>query len=232
MINKHLKGTNPPYDVMNAWTPQEWLEFTKYAIYQVDNKFDKAKKRTVDAFVLTDEKVAYLLQCENDESHPWHIFCLMCDYDRKSTLECLVRIRVFLAIVLKFLRDNPRHITEEMKALMDTKPHTFRYAVSKYFSKALTLGEGSTPVVVDKQMKTLEDVIDVMQSMIAELKKRKMSDLSVKELLSALPKLVDSVMKMTNKQKIVPHLTQINIGGSTREMEESALQFVKSRENE
>ena len=81
-------------------------------------------------------------------------------------------------------------------------------------------------VLQGKQVDVLDDSVDVLQKLVSEIKKRKVSELSTKEILSAIPKIVDAINKMQNRQVKTGNLMQININGSVREMEEQMLAMV------
>ena len=228
MINK-----NPLYIEVDGWDNQKLLEFLRFCAFQIDMVKTGHHHKIDEAFHLTDEKFKQLQEIQDKLEHPWQPFTEHCDFKSKTIKEGLNRTRNYCPHILKYLRDRPLRITEEMKEVMESKPKKMGFALSKYFSKLQTVDGKVVPITLeDRKNRVLEDTIIVLQRAIDYAKNNKMNEMTVKETLTVIPKLIDSIMKMSGSKNRIPNLTQINITGNAREMEESMLNFVKQRDED
>ena len=88
-----------------------------------------------------------------------------------------------------------------------------------------------TLVLQGRQADVLDNSVDVLQKLVTEAKKRKLSELSLKDILSTIPKIADAINKIQNRQVKTSNLMQININGTAQEMEEQMLAMVGQGKN-
>ena len=151
--------------------------------------------------------------------------------DRTEVKPYLYRLQSMAMQAMKFLEIRPSLVTDDMRLIMQKN--------QSLMGKYLRISPGKPADVVPaeiipvgnplavKQLETLTDTVDVVQAVVRRLKKEGVENMSVQSLISALPKLVDAVNKMQNRQIKTGNLTQINISSNAKDIEESMLALVK-----
>jgi hypothetical protein len=86
------------------------------------------------------------------------------------------------------------------------------------------------PTIQSVQIENLADAVGVVTLLVKKIKKEGVDDMSVKEMISALPKIVDAINKMQGKATKIGNLTLINTRGSAEDMEAEMLSMVGKQE--
>ena len=235
MIELPCKARLPTESEFSLFSAERWLEFLQY----IDFHIEMMKKRSdpiKDCYNVTTDKLMQLKDYSIQSDHPWLEFLNRTDITNETKYP--VMVRTFNVKAMKFLEVRPSLVTEQMKEIMVRN--------KDLMGKYLRVASDIVPVAVEgtplppigtvntmqaKQLAIITDSVEYLQTLITEAKKRKVSDLSLKDILSAMPKIVDSINKMQNRQVKTGSLTQININGSAQDMEEGMLAFINKSQN-
>src|ERR1035437_1172964 len=118
----------------------------------------------------------------------------------------------------------PALITQDMRLLMQKNP----FLMGKYLRvNPIIVAPDIMPSIevkeISPQVKLLSDTMDIVQTVIDRIKKEGVDKMTVKELISALPKFVDAITKMQGRATKIGNLTLINTQGSVEDMEKDML---------
>ena len=206
-----------------------WLEFLKFIDFHIEiKKQRKDRDNLKDMYVITDDKIDVLKRLNSEPDHPWLPFMAAVDPFSDKYIH---RLKTFNALAMKYLEENQSLITDEMKAIMLKNP-TLMGKYIRYVGETLPapLIPNSPTTLQEKQLDIITDSVEYLQVLIREAKKRKVSELSLKDILSAMPKIVDAINKMQNRQVKVGSLTQINLNGSAEDIENGMLAMLNKDE--
>jgi hypothetical protein len=137
------------------------------------------------------------------------------------------KIRTANAKAMLFLQIRPTLITNDMRLLMQKN----EFLMGKYLRvNPIIIAPDIMPSTevkeISPQVKLLSDTMDIVQTVIDRIKKEGVDKMTVKELISALPKFVDAINKMQGKANKINNLTLINTQGSIEDMESQMLGMV------
>ena len=212
-----MKGKNPTKAEFSLWTPSRWMDYLRF----VDFFLDK------DKYSVTKDKLLQVQEWKLQSDHPWLEFFERVNRDEEKAYTDKLRIMNMQA--MKFLEIRPALVTDEMKVLMQKNPNI----MGKYLRVSPIVEVKDVAIVpapVSKQTQVLSDTIDVLQVLVDKLKKEGVGDMSVKEMISALPKIVDAINKMQGRVTKIGNLTLINTQGSVEDMERQMLGMVGKQE--
>lgn len=205
-----------------------WLEFIKYLSFHIEVKKKRADREDVkDMYVITADKVDILKTLNSEIDHPWIPFISTVD---PFSDKYIYRLRNWAVRGLTYLKEHQDLITPEMKEIMLKSPSI----MGKYIISSENLPAPLVPnapiTLQSQQLSIITNSVEYLQKLIKEAKKRDVSELSLKDILSAMPKIVDAINKMQNRQVKVGSLTQINLNGSAEDIENGMLAMLNKDE--
>jgi hypothetical protein len=203
-----------------------WLEFIKYLDFHIKVK-EWRKGDYKDKYNITEDLIDVLKRLNSEPEHPWIPFMAVID---PFSEKYVYRIKNFAVRALKYLKEHQDLITPEMKEIMLKSPSI----MGKYIISGENLPTPLVPnapiTLQSQQLSIITDSVEYLQKLIKEAKKRDVSELSLKDILSAMPKIVDAINKMQNRQVKVGSLTQINLNGSAEDIENGMLAMLNKDE--
>ena len=248
--HRAIIGKNPERKELSEWSSIKWVEFLKFVQFHI-SIVKKPKSVPKDHYQITKERIDELNAILKSDDHPWKEFIYRINQinpDGSYNNGYFLKLRTLVRIVLTYLKFHPAVVTDEMKAIIDNNPNRMGWCLKQYYLRNTGRGEivqrdqmtmdasemrpVGMPSLQKKQMDALIQMVDLHQELLKSIKTKDLKDLTVKDKLTALPKLVDAITKMTNKRVGINHLTQINIHGGAREMEETMLDYIKQKNDE
>lgn len=244
---KAVVGKFPTQKELSEWSPNRWLDLLNFVASLIGTKMRGNK--TKETYSVTKEKIQELEGFLLVPNHPWAEYIYRVDRNVSegySVVQFYQRAQALATICLSYLKRHPASISDEMKAIIDTRPERMGWCLKQYFLKDTPQGqvvvrdqmkmEGnypapmSMPSLQKKQMETLVEMVDLHQNLVKSIKKSHLSsDLTTMQKLTVLPKLTDAIAKMASRKGAQNQFTQINIHGGAREMEETMLEYVKQK---
>lgn len=242
-------GDFPSKQDYAEWSSDKWLDFIRYVEFHLASKVNPRKRNeTVERFVVTNVLMKEIESFLNVPNHPWLEFIWRANMfisEGTTTGKYQMRIQVFCRNSLTWLKYNPTRISEEMEKVLVTHER-MRWCIKQYYLKETDRGpivqrdtlipdgnKANLPSVQQKMADSLIKVVDLYQDLVASIKKSHLDKgLTVKDKLNALPKLVDAIVKMSSRKTAANHFTQINIHGNARDMEQTMLDYVKTKEDQ
>jgi hypothetical protein len=216
---KPLIGKNPTTQEFSTWSGEKWMDFLRFIDFHIDHIEYRHKPK--DAYKITEDKLDKLKEWKSQSDHPWLEFM----YRAESTkVIYFIRIRTLNNLAMKFLEIRPALITQDMRLLMQKNP----FLMGKYLRvNPIIVAPDIMPSTevreISPQVKLLSDTMDIVQTVIDRIKKEGVDKMTVKELISALPKFVDAINKMQGRATKIGNLTLINTQGSVEDMEKDML---------
>ena len=216
---------NQTKDEMAQWTPIKWMDFLRFVDFFIEN-IKKPNKNVKDMYAISEDKVLQLKEFGLQVDHPWLEFIQRCG--ELSVSSCRKRIPSMCIQGMKFLEIRPALVTDEMRLLMNKNPSL----MGKYLrvSPVVVVASPSlpaTPITIQsRQIDNLADAVDIVNILVKKIKKEGVDDMSVKEMISALPKIVDAINKMQGRATKIGNLTLINTNSSVEDMESQMLSMV------
>ena len=222
-----IRGKNQTKDDMSLWTPDKWMDFLRFVDFCIEKQKRPNSKELKDMYAITEDKVYQLREFAKQSDHPWIEFITRCgDFDFKS------RVRILNIQAMKFLEIRPALVTNDMRLLMNKNPNLMgKYLrISPIVEAPPVILPAVAPTIQSVQIENLADAVGVVTLLVKKIKKEGVDDMSVKEMISALPKIVDAINKMQGKATRIGNLTLINTRGSAEDMEAEMLSMVGKQE--
>ena len=224
-----LKWKYPTKEEFSQWTPDKWMDYLRFTDFFIE-KVKKGYFPMRDTYVFTPDKLSQIKIFMEQSDHPWLEFIARIGIeDNYGT-----KVRFFLIQAMKFLEIRPALVTQDMKLLMRKNPFLMgKYLrVSPIVEAPPVLLPAVAPTIQSVQIENLADAIGVVTLLVKKIKKEGVDDMSVKEMISALPKIVDAINKMQGKATKIGNLTLINTQASVEDMESQMLSMVGKQNNE
>jgi hypothetical protein len=225
-----IKGKNQTKAEMALWTPARWMDFLRFIDFHIEKVKRSNYAELKDMYNITEDRILQLKEFSQQSDHPWLEFIARCgDLD---IAKLRFKIPSLCIQAMKFLEIRPALVTNDMRLLMNKNPNL----MGKYLriSPIIEAPPGVLPAIVptinSKQIENLSEAMDIVQLLVRKIKKEGIDDMSVKDMISALPKIVDAINKMQGKATKIGNLTLINTRGSVEDMENEMLSMVGNKE--
>ena len=225
-----IKGKNQTKADMALWTPQKWMDFLRFVDFHIEKVKRSNYAELKDMYAITEDKVLELKEFSQQSDHPWLEFIARCN--DLSLTYCRNRIPSMCIQAMKFLEIRPALVTEEMRKIMTKNPNLMgKYLrVSPIIEAPPVVLPAVAPTLQSRQIDNLADAVDIVNILVKKIKKEGVDDMSVKEMISALPKIVDAINKMQGRATKIGNLTLINTQAPVEDMESQMLSMVGKQE--
>jgi hypothetical protein len=148
--------------------------------------------------------------------------------------------------VCEYLKQHPSQVSSEMKELMERHPTIFG-SVSEYYSEKKDLNGNSVvrkdeniniggktsstllPSVQTKILNNLVKVADIVEMLVDGMEPDDIKRMETKDRISGIAKLMPILVSLGKKGITNKYHTQINLNGSTKEIEEKMLNYIKTK---
>lgn len=221
---KKFTGITPTTEDFSSWDSAKWMDYLRFMDFHIE-QVKKPKYPLRDGYVITKEKIDKIREWQSQSDHPWLEFIYRISNNDKT--KYMSKIRTANAKAMLFLQIRPTLITNDMRLLMQKN----EFLMGKYLRvNPIIIAPDIMPSTevkeISPQVKLLSDTMDIVQTVIDRIKKEGVDKMTVKELISALPKFVDAINKMQGKANKINNLTLINTQGSIEDMESQMLGMV------
>ena len=218
---KKFTGITPTTEDFSSWDSAKWMDYLRFMDFHIE-QVKKPKYPLRDGYVITKEKIDKIREWQSQSDHPWLEFIYRISNDDKT--KYMSKIRTANAKAMLFLQIRPTLITNDMRLLMQKN----EFLMGKYLRvNPIIVAPDIMPSTevkeISPQVKLLSNTMDIVQTVIDRIKKEGVDRMTVKELISALPKFVDAINKMQGKANKINNLTLINTQGSVEDMEKDML---------
>jgi hypothetical protein len=179
--------------------------------------------------------------------HPWEEFIWRTGKWAKDTTPAGYRLKVnaMSMYCFTYLKKHPSLVTEKMRELFLKHPQRMGWCLNQF--KIVEDANGGDIIrrdndVVDdnaigkqvnmpslqvKMMTSMAKIVDITEMLANSVDARGIKDMDTKDKISALAKMFP-MLAAIGKGKVAPtHFTQININGSTKELEKQMFDFTK-----
>ncbi len=242
---KAVIGKLPTQTQMLDFTADRWFSLLQFIEFFIEFKDRKGNSRVEDRFTVTAAKIAEMEKYLESPGHPFQEWMYRIDIWSDDNHKAFYYKFINLArIALSYLKRHPSSITPPMEELMQKYPNRMGRALLQYKvvdtgngevvsrDKMMTEGNGNkqTPTTMQsvqvKMMNSLVKLADLYEDLSGSISKSELKDMETKDKLNALSKL-SFIFGMAQKKVGPSHFTQINLNGSTKDVEKAMLDYVK-----
>lgn len=233
-----VEGKYPTYNELKDFTELRWmamLEFVSFFIASYENS---------EKWVTNSNKIEEMENYLTVDNHPYHEFIWRTGQWKNKTTPKKYQFKVngMLMHSLVWLKKHPAAVSPAMKVIIESHPQKMAWCLEQFKVKTtlsggelvvrdqtvkddITTRQTSLPSLQAQTMTAQLKVADMITTLVDSISTTQLKNLDVDEKLKHIAKL----MPLVNMSKIKQGgnvLTQINLNGSTDEMEKSMLAFI------
>ena len=235
-----IEGKYPSYNELKDFSENRWMSLLNFMCFFIVS-YENSEKWEVNSKSI--DAMEAFLKIDNHPNHEW--IWRIGQWKGKTTAKKYgFKLNGMAMHCLTWIKKNPGVVTEKMKELILSHPQKMAWCLEQFKVKK-TLGGGeivardvtvkddyvtkqtTLPSLQVKTMTAITKVADIVESLAESISSTELKKLSLDDKLKHIARLIP-VITNAGKQKMVGnHLTQINLNGSTEDMEKAMLNFTK-----
>jgi len=239
---KIVEGKFPKYEDLRDWSEDRWLSFIGFLDFFIKS-YDNSEK-----WHCSSDKIAEF-EVIADDQHPWNEFKWRMGQWKEKTTPQKFRLKIngMAMHCLGYLKKHPALVSPKIKEAIEHHPIRLGWVLKQY-KVAETLGgdeivrrdtevtnpggksQMSMPSLNAKLLTSLTKVADIVEILAGSVTASELKGMETKDKLNQLGKLLP-ILTTLGKAKMAPtHFTQINLSGSTKDIEKQMLDYIKTKD--
>ena len=235
-------GKYPRYEDLRDWSDNKWLTFISFLDFFIKSYDNSEKWHCSSDRVAEFEAIAI-------EGHQWNEFFWRMGQPKETTTPQKFRLKIngMSMHCLGYLKKHPALVSDGIKVAIEHHPILLGWALKQYKIDE-TLGgtpivrrdvevtnpggknQMSMPSLNAKMMTSLVKVADIVEMLASGITPSELKGMETKDKLNNLAKLLPILTTLGKSKMASNHFTQINLNGSTKDIEQAMLNYGKSKE--
>jgi len=241
-IYKIILGKYPTNPELLDYTVERWMNLLRFMDFFI------ATYENSEKWNCTAEKIKEMEAYLEVENHPWHEYIYRMNQfsdDKKSSPKKFQwKVNGIALHCLKWLKNHPATVSEEMKALIESHPQKMAWCLKQFEVKETLKGDEivvrddlvqdqmqtkkvSMPTIEAKMMTSTLKIVDMLETLAGSITPQQLKGMDIEDKLKHIQRLYPMI---TNIGKMKPSgnaFTQININGSNEDIEKQMLDYIK-----
>lgn len=243
MLNPYsiVTGKYPTYMDLRDWTEERWLSFISFLDFFIKSYDDSEKWHTATDRIKEFEAIA-------QSDHPWNEFYYrMAQFSDKTTPQKFrLKINGMSMHCLGYLKKHPALVTTNIKEAIEHHELRLGWCLKQFKVTETLAGEPTIrrdvevtnpggksqmnmPSINAKMMTAVVKVADIVEILANSITQTEIKAMDTKDKLNQLSKLLPILTTLGKAKSSPTHFTQINLSGSTKDIEKDMLEFVKKK---
>lgn len=240
---KIIESKYPQFSELRDWSEDRWLSYIGFLDFFIKSYEDSEK------WDVTSTKIAEMEEYLKIEHHPWQEFIWRTGQWKNETTpkKYMYKVNGMAMHSLGYLKKHPGLVSEKIKEAIERHPHRLGWCL-KQFKVTKTLGgeeivrrdvvvdqitttrQTSLPSLQAKMMTSIVKIADIVELLASGISEKDLRKMDIKDKLSQIAKLMPILTTMGKAKMTAGHFTQINLNGSTKDVESQMLAFIKQKD--
>ncbi len=239
---KIIEGKYPAYSDLRDWSEDHWMTFLKFMEFFIVS-YENSEKWSINSNNIKEMEAH--LEIDN---HPFHEFIWRMGQwkDKTTPIKYRFKINGMALHCLTYLKKHPALVSDNMKEIISRHPQRMAWCLNQFKVVNTLNGETvrrdvvvqdnmgtkqiSMPSIQAKMMTSIVKIADIVEMLGNSISASELKSMDTKDKLNQIAKLMP-ILTTLGKAKVAPtHFTQINLNGSTKDIEEQMLNFKKKTE--
>jgi hypothetical protein len=242
---KIIEGKYPKFPELMDWSETKWLNYLSYLDY-----FIYATENT-EKWQVTSQKIDEMEVLGKKKDSPYAEFIWRTGQWSNLTTPQKYRLKIngMAMHTLGYLKKHPALITPAMEEQIKRHPQRMGWCLAQYKVEETLGGEGivrrdvtvpadsisatretSLPSIQSKILTAINKYADATELIAAGINMKDVKGMDIKDKLAFLNRAIP-VLTQLGKAKTTPtHFTQINMNGSTKDIEKQMLEYTKIKD--
>lgn len=238
-----IEGKYPQFTELRDWSEDRWLSYIGFLDFFIKS-YENSEK-----WHMTSDNIKEMEQYLTINNHPWQEFIWRTGQwkDKTTPKKYMFKVNGMAMHTLGYLKKHPSLVTDKIKEAIEHHPQRLGWCL-KQFKVVETLGgeeivrrdvvvdqisttkQTSLPSLQAKMMTSIVKVADIVEMLASGISAKDIKGMEVKDRLSQLAKLMPILTTLGKAKLNTNHFTQINLNGSTKDVESQMLQFIKVKD--
>ena len=240
-----IEGRYPKFPELMDWSESKWLNYIAYLdffIYATEN---------TEKWQMTTSKIDEMETLGKKKDSPYAEFIWRTGQwaDKTTPIKYRLKVNGMAMHTLGYLKKHPALITPAMEVAILRHPQRLAWCLAQYKTQETIGGEEivrrdvtvpadsisatretSLPSIQAKMMTAINKYADVAELVAMGINVKEVKDMDIKDKLAFLNKAIPVLTQLGKGKIATNHFTQINLNGSTKDVEAQMLQYIKAKD--